>query len=397
MQPQDKTSRHLAPETMPGQVAAVILAAGLSSRMGRCKPLLPLGGATVLERAVGMFKAAGVAEVVVVTGHRAGDLGPLIAGLGARPIFNPGYEQGMFSSVLAGAAALGQGAGAFFLLPADMPLVRPATLLHLAQAWEASGAELAHPSFLGQRGHPPLISTRLLPGLMAWPGQGGLRGYLESLAGPSLLVEVPDQGVLRDMDHPQDYEEMQVRWQRRQVPGPQEVLALLGPVLGVEQKVRAHCRAVATVALALGQALKDAGQPLDLELLEAAALVHDLAKGQPQHAQAGGRLLRRWGWGPVARAVETHMDIEVPSGGPLGEAELLYLADKLVEGATLVGLEERFAAKLTRHGADPVLAQAIGRRWHNATAIQARLEQASGRALADILAPLGATARQHTI
>lgn len=391
MQPQDNISRHLAPAAMPERVAAIVLAAGLSSRMGRCKPLLPLGGATVLERVVGLLKAAGVAEVLVVTGHRSTELAPLAAGLGARTVFNPGYEQGMFSSVLAGAAALPPNTRAFFMLPADMPLVRPATLLRTAEAWTASGAALAHPCFLGQRGHPPLIGAGLLPGIMAWPGQGGLKGFLESQAGPGLMVEVPDQGVLRDMDHPQDYQEMEARWRRRQVPGPQEVQALLGPVLGVEQKVRGHCRAVATVALALGQALQDAGQPLDLELLEAAALVHDLAKGQPDHAGAGARLLGGWGWEPAARAVETHMDIQVPSGGPVGEAELLYLADKLVEGASLVDLEGRFAAKLKRHGADPVLAEAIRRRWHNACAIQARLEQASGRALGDILAGLGTT------
>jgi len=71
----------------------------------------------------------------------------------------------------------------------------------------------------------------------------------------------------------------------------------------------------------------------------------------------------------------------------LTRAEVLYLADKLVEGRRLVGLEERFAAKLARHGADPVLAKAIQTRWHNASIIAARLEQACGLPLGSITEP----------
>jgi len=158
-------------------------------------------------------------------------------------------------------------------------------------------------------------------------------------------------------------------------------------VLGVSPGVREHGRAVAQVALALGQALLAAGAEMDLALLEAAALCHDLSKGQPDHAGAGAEVLRQWGWDPVAMAVETHMDISPAAQGPPSVAEVLYLADKLVEGRRLVGLEERFAAKLARHGADPVLAKAIQTRWHNASIIAARLEQACGLPLGSITEP----------
>ena len=189
------------------RTAALILAAGLSSRMGRFKPLLPLGGTSVLGRAVGLFQQAGVADVRVVAGHRADDLIPQIEALGAKAVINPDYEDGMFTSVLAGVRSLGPEVEAFFILPADMPLVRPATVRLVLERWLNDPGLIVRPAFQGRRGHPPLIPTLFSTGIMAWPGQRGLKGAMEQWEDRSVTLEIDDQGIVLDLDRPGDYEQ----------------------------------------------------------------------------------------------------------------------------------------------------------------------------------------------
>ncbi|MFH1033976.1 MAG: NTP transferase domain-containing protein [Pseudomonadota bacterium] len=373
---------------MAESIAAVVVAAGFSQHGGCRQSSPPLGAAPLLGRAVDLLRRAGLTRIVVVVGQGAPELGPSLNSLGGKPVVNHGHDQGWLSSARRGLGSLGSDIQAAFVLPATRLLPRPATLVSVAQVWRAGQAAVAQPCFLGCRGYPLLLNAGLLSALAAWRGQGGLGEFLAEQAGPALEVEVPDQGVLPGREHPQKYKDPRAGWRRGQVPTPQEVQALLGPVLGVAPAVRSHGRAVAVVALALGRALTRAGQILDLELLETAALLHDLAKGQPSHARAGGQTLRRWGWEPVARLVEVHMDLAPLERGPLSEAEVLYLADKLVQGEKLTKPQARFQAKLARYVHDPVASEAIRRRWLNALTIQDRIEQACGRSLELMLAGL---------
>ena len=107
------------------KVAALILAAGYSSRMGNFKPLLPLSGHSVIEYVVTNFRAAGISDIRVVVGFRAQDMLPVLRGLAVKPVINSRYAEGMFSSVVAGFQALyDDGVEAALLLPVDTPLVK---------------------------------------------------------------------------------------------------------------------------------------------------------------------------------------------------------------------------------------------------------------------------------
>ena len=191
-----------------GGIAALIPAAGRSARMGTLKALLPLGRATVIEEAVRRFHAAGVDDVRVVTGHRAGELAPVLRKLGVKEIFNPDYEQGMFASVRAGVRSLEPGISAFFLLPADIPLVKPGTIKGLLHASRHRGAMIVYPRFRGSRGHPPLISTALV-GNLPPDCEGGLRAFLGRYSAVALDLEVMDEAILLDCDTPEDYRRLQ--------------------------------------------------------------------------------------------------------------------------------------------------------------------------------------------
>lgn len=354
--------------------AAIILAAGFSSRMGEFKPLLPLGGRTLLEWCVSSFQVAGITNVLVVTGHRGPEVGAEAARLGARSVHNPDYVQGMFSSVQTAVRTVGN--TDFFLLPVDIPLVRPATLLTLL---EAEGPVVC-PCFDGQRGHPPRISSKLVPEILTYSGDGGLGGFLEGR--PVVEVPVWDRGVLLDADRPYDLSLLEQKAARLHMGEPAEALILARRTM--PEKGVAHGLAVARVALNIGKALNLSGLELDLELMHNAALLHDIGKNQPSHEAVGAAMLRNLGLSGLAPIVAAHRDVPPPQNGQLTEMEVVCLADKLVYGSVLVSVEERFAEKLAIYAEDASACLAIENRKKNALALQKLVEKCTGRCLDEI-------------
>jgi molybdenum cofactor cytidylyltransferase len=172
-------------------IAAIILAAGYSSRMGRLKPLLPLGEGTVIARVVSLFTEAGLGQVLVVLGHAAEEIQPVVEGLGTRAVENPDFADGMFTSVRAGARALGPDTEAFFMLPVDIPLVEGATIGAMLAEREEHPQSIIYPCFQGRRGHPPLLPAGLIPEILDHPADGNLRQVLTPHAGDALNLEVP--------------------------------------------------------------------------------------------------------------------------------------------------------------------------------------------------------------
>ena len=357
---------------------AVILAAGFSSRMGDFKPLMDLGGLTVLERCVRLFREAGVERVLAVTGHRAREVQAEAERLGILTVHNEAYESGMFSSVRAAVSAI-SGSEAFFLLPVDIPLVRPAVLTILMDEYDG---RVAFPVFEGERGHPPLIPSELVPAILGHDGRGGLKTVLE--AQPSLDVPVWDRGVLLDADTSADFAVLGQRAARLQIGERAEALALAGQAM--PERGLAHGLAVARVALRLGEELNRHGGRLDLDLVHNAAILHDVAKGWPRHEVAGGELLVRFGLHGLADIVASHRDVPPPASGVLTEKEVVCLADKLVRCDRRIAVEDRFGEKLALYRDDAEACAAITGRMRNALALRDMVESACGRDVEDILA-----------
>ncbi len=366
------------------RLAAIVLAAGRSSRMHDLKPLLAAGGRTLLERAVGAFSAVGIDDVVVVTGHRGDEVAPVAARAGARVVLNSRFDDGMYSSVRAGAAALDPGVSRFFLLPADVPLVRPETIGRLARAaGTAAGPDVVYPAFRESTGHPPLISASLRDEILGDRPAGGLRELLLRHAASSRLVEVEDPGVLLDADTPDALARIRDLAAGEDLPGEARCLGLLRE-RGASFALVAHSRAVAAVAAALAAALNDHRQYLCEPLVAAGALLHDVARDQPRHADAGADVLEHLGIPRVAAIVRRHMGLD-DADDDVGEAQVVYLADKLVEGDRLVGLDARFAARLARFARHPsALAGATARR-DEARDVLRRVEDVLERSVSDVL------------
>jgi CTP:molybdopterin cytidylyltransferase MocA len=356
--------------------AAIILAAGWSSRLGQFKPLLHIGGKSMLEHLIIRYQSCGVADIRVVAGNRANEVMAVATQLGAMPILNPDFSTGMWSSVVCGVSNLVSSNKGFFIHPVDIPLIRLQTLRDMTAAFE-TGA-IHYPTFQQQRGHPPLIAGGYIPDIINYGGQGGLRQFLLRHESRSIDIPVADRFILKDIDTPADYQWALERIDRYDIPSVDECRELMTRRLHVPGRVLSHCEAVATLAKSIGKALVDAGCPLDIDCIVSAALVHDLSRQFPHHAEAGASLLRDMAFPRLADIVAVHMDLSVMAETPITEAEVVFLADKLIEDDHVVDLESRYRNKLSRYASDPAAWHAIIRRMEQAMASRRRIEMRIG-------------------
>lgn len=183
--------------------AAVVLAAGRSRRAGVCKPAHRHRGRPLLRHAVDGL-AACCREIVVVVGHHRREVRSLVCGLPhVTVVDNREPERGMFSSVRTGMAVLDARLHGIFVLPADCPLVNPATHAELVAAFLAHDAECAVvPRCAGRGGHPVLLPGSAREMILAAPGDATLRDVIRDL-GP-VFCPVDDAAVLMDLDTPAD-------------------------------------------------------------------------------------------------------------------------------------------------------------------------------------------------
>jgi putative nucleotidyltransferase with HDIG domain len=346
--------------------------------MSGFKPLLKVNGQNLIERVIGVFREAGVDEILVVTGHRAAEVQAVCDKERVTTVHNPDYRQDMFSSVASGAEKIPAGCDAFFVLPVDAALVRPATLKRLIQSYSLQPGRIFHPVFSGQRGHPPLIPTVLAEQITNSRVQGGLRVFLSGHEDISVDVEVADRHILFDVNTPEDEIELLTRWEQYGIPTGEECRIILEKIHPMNQAVMAHSHMVARIAGILGRALSDAGLSLDGNLIRAGALLHDVAKGRKDHATVGADWLCELGFDAVAGIVAAHMDIDPDSTAEPDEAAVVYLADKYVEGDRVTSLDLRFGKTMDLFKDDPLVVSVIRRRKDQAEALRQKIEARLG-------------------
>lgn len=187
-------------------IAAILLAAGESARMGDPKPLLAWGATTLIEYQLGELTASGLDDIVAVLGYEAERIRPLASNAGARIVVNEAYRQGRASSLRVGAAAVPDDAESVLVLNVDEPCPRM-LLRRLLEAHRISGALITVPIYQGRRGHPTVLAGALLGDLRAVDEQSqGLRGLLRRHARTVREVPLPTPLVLLDLNTPEEYE-----------------------------------------------------------------------------------------------------------------------------------------------------------------------------------------------
>jgi CTP:molybdopterin cytidylyltransferase MocA len=365
-------------------ITAIIPAAGLSSRMKAFKPLLPLGNTTLLASTIQVFQHCGIRDIRVITGHRSEDIKPLIQEMGAVPIHNPDFMEGMFSTVLTGIRQLQPECEAFFMLPADIPMVRPHTVREILKAYQSGKGKIIYPFFEGQCGHPPLISCEYVPDILAWNRDGGLQACLKQFEGRSCNIMVCDEGIHMDADTPEDYQNLLSR--TPDIPSTKECLCLLKHIRRLDEAIVRHCLKTAETAALICQALDRTSFTIHSDRVIRAALLHDMARNGRNHARLGSIILRDMGLGDIADIIRDHMDIITRPDIPLNETEIVYFADKITVNNTVeIDFENRFKKKLHAHTGDPAAVTAIKSRLRAAIIIRDKIEQATGRNISNII------------
>jgi molybdenum cofactor cytidylyltransferase len=183
-------------------VAALVLAAGRSSRMGEANKLTQiLRGKPLLRHAVEAALASQASPVLVVTGHDADAVRQALEGLDVGFIHNPDHADGMASSLKAGLSALPQNAAGAVVLLGDMPNVTPAIMDRLIAA-ATHDAKAVVPTLLGRRGNPALLMRPILPDLLQLSGDQGARKLLEAAGDAVVEIAIDDPAIALDIDTP---------------------------------------------------------------------------------------------------------------------------------------------------------------------------------------------------
>ncbi|MCW4050441.1 MAG: nucleotidyltransferase family protein [Candidatus Bathyarchaeota archaeon] len=196
------------------KLAAIVLAAGKSSRMGTNKLLLAVGDKRVLDHILSKLRPI---PTIVVFGHRPEDIKELAESLGAKTIHNPNHEHGMTTSFQAGLRALGPNVDAVFMVLSDTFGFKHGLLDRMVEKMKAEpDAQIVSPVHEGKRGHPVLISMSLFEEFLALGKDGIMKSVINRHERHHRYVE-GDIWCVLDMDTPEDYEKVKKRWETTRV------------------------------------------------------------------------------------------------------------------------------------------------------------------------------------
>lgn len=215
------------------ETGAVVVAAGMSSRMGEFKPMLNIGSISVAQRVISTLQQAGVRRIVIVTGYQAEHLERHLSNMGVVFLRNENYETTeMFDSAKIGLAYLKDKCDKILFTPVDIPLFTAATVGRLLD----SEAELAAPEHEGRMGHPILLRAKHVEAILGDCGEGGLKGAIGRLGVPMTPVPVKDFGTLRDADTPEEFEEL-LKLHNEQLMRPVVSLKLAREITFLDEKL----------------------------------------------------------------------------------------------------------------------------------------------------------------
>jgi molybdenum cofactor cytidylyltransferase len=189
-------------------ISAILLAAGESRRMGKFKQLLALGGKTFVECCVDNLLASSVDDVLVVTGHREADIRSAIGDRPVRFAHNPGYRDGMSSSIKRGIDAVTEEAHACLIALVDQPQIGPDIINRVVETYRKDNTLIVIPTYEGRNGHPIILDLKLREQILAMDRRQGLRQVVHAHENDIARVEISSDAVLKDFDFPEDYERL---------------------------------------------------------------------------------------------------------------------------------------------------------------------------------------------
>jgi molybdenum cofactor cytidylyltransferase len=193
-------------------IAAIVPAAGMSTRMGRNKLLLAFRGKPLITRAVDTLLESEIDEIVVVLGHEADRVRETLQGKQVTIVENFDYRQGMSTSIRVGLGAVSSGARAIMIYLPDQPLLEPEDLNRLIRAFAEArehNKSIVVPFFRGQRGNPVILDASFKGAILEVVGEVGCKRVIKRNPDKMLMVEMGTDHVVRDVDTMEEYEGLQ--------------------------------------------------------------------------------------------------------------------------------------------------------------------------------------------
>ncbi len=185
-------------------VAAILLAAGRSKRMGAFKPLLPFGDRSIITTCIDQLRAAGIETIIVVLGHRAEELRKHLTHANVRFAINEDPTTEMSTSIARGVEELPPATQAVILALGDHPVLDPEVIATLLKHW-AQGGKLLIPEYAGRGGHPVLVDLDFRTELLQLDSERGLKGLFKVHRSQTRRIPVTSPLIARDLDTWDDY------------------------------------------------------------------------------------------------------------------------------------------------------------------------------------------------
>jgi molybdenum cofactor cytidylyltransferase len=190
-------------------ISGIVLAAGLSSRMGRPKMLLPWKKSTVIDQIIQTLVQSELGDIIVVTGANRTEIEDAIKFYAVRTIYNPDFENGsMLMSLQTGVKALDPDSRAFFIILGDQPFLKAGTINSLLDLFNNQPRKIIIPSYKMRRGHPWLLDISFKNEILDLMEPENLRDLLIRNESKISYLVVDDPEILEDMDSPEDYERL---------------------------------------------------------------------------------------------------------------------------------------------------------------------------------------------
>ena len=360
-------------------ISGLIVAAGLSSRMKDFKPLMEVDNKPLIVNTINSLKQSGVEDINIVVGYRGEDIENCVKNQNVNIIYNNKYESTfMYDSFKLGLNKIKNNCDAIIFLPGDVGFVSKYTIDLLIKEISKKESSIVYPVYRNTIGHPPIISWKCFDYLLSYNGKNGLKGGLNYFERESKEVDTPDKFILCDMDYKEDFYKVKKDFENRQYLSCEDCIYLL-TYFNVSKSIVNHCIKVKQICEDLSHLINKDKEIININLINSAAILHDIKREEKNHEEVGAELLHNLGYEKIASIVKTHMKLEEEIEDLINENTILYYSDKLVVEDEFSDLEKRFKMKLNKYKNDKEIKKNIIRKYQITLKIKSNIISIIGK------------------
>ncbi|MCC3862886.1 NTP transferase domain-containing protein [Terrisporobacter petrolearius] len=360
-------------------ISGLIVAAGLSSRMKDFKPLMKVENKPLIINTINSLKQSGIEDINIVVGYKGEDIENCVKNQNVNIIYNNKYESTfMYDSFKLGLNKMKNSCDAIIFLPGDVGFVSKYTIDLLIQEISKKESKIVYPVYRNIIGHPPIISWKCFDYLLSYNGKNGLKGGLDYFERESKEVDTPDKFILCDMDYKEDFYKVKKDFENRQYLSYEDCIYLLS-YFNVPKPIVKHSIKVKQICEDLSRLINKEKEIININLINSAAILHDIKREEKNHEKVGAELLHNLGYEEIASIVKSHMRLEEEMENLINENTILYYSDKLVVEDEFSDSEKRFKMKLNKYKNDKEIKKNIIRKYQITLKIKSNIISIIGK------------------